>query len=133
MEKFEIDNEFLNKICDSTEGLIKEVQKDIERVRNENEDNFIRFMAYLRISALKDLVNFGMDFMKGSVCEGSMISNEIFNTKQRDKNGWTHPDPRHSDFFKNEEEEKSNEKNSLDEFKKFLVESLIKQMKIRTH
>ena len=137
MNELKIDERHLVKFVNSTKELIKNIDRDLSTIANQEEDVFIRYMSYSRLATIIDIITKMMPVVTNTFRLGFDLNYEQFCTKAFIKAGWNDGNMEDNPFFVgNKQEEEDNEAFAIemselpDDAKKILV-SIIKQALIK--
>ena len=99
MSDLKIDNKHLSRLADSIEDLHREIQKDIDFLRDESGDLFMRYMAYNRSMNYVKGVDLIMSLYHKNLVSGHALQDPIYKTELYNKKGWDTPRVAEHPFF----------------------------------
>lgn len=103
MSDFQIDNKHLKKLHGAVQHLVEHLEGENKILIDQDEDLFIRYMAYQRLVSFMDVFSSITQMATTQFRLGFDLRDDAFDTKQRKKKGWTGSTLGGNPFFTSDE------------------------------
>ena len=105
MKNLEIDEKDIDKLLDGIQVMITTIKADVNRLKNNEEDIFIRYLSKSRLYSLIKAASFVLELNRDNLINGHNIHHEILNTDEAKNSGWGEINLNKDSFFIQEEDE----------------------------
>lgn len=137
MKDLVIDEKYLKHVVKNVENLMEAMTCELDKLKDKNEDMFIRYMSYIRLHCILETNEFFLNLHKTSILAGHSLADPRMHTKKCKENGWDEFKTEYDSFFVNPddetEEEEEEEKQAKDELIEKLFKVFIKAAKEQTN
>src|SRR5579864_3066873 len=97
--ELKVDEKHLKNLIENAESLIEAIESDLEVLKDKKEDNFVRYMAYMRtFMFVRHLPDF-IQVVKFAMSSGHALNHEVFQTEKGKESEWDTLKPHLHPFF----------------------------------
>jgi len=104
MTDLRIDEEEMSAVCDSAKALAKKLLSHAKDLQDTDNDNFSRYMDYMRLKNILILSQEALKLMTMNFVGGFDTQHEFFQTEEAKDQGWDKPKIKSNSFFDNDDE-----------------------------
>lgn len=129
MNEIKINEDAITHLANSIENHANNLLDGVVVLKNKNNDVFTRYMTFVRLSPLVDVVNMLITISKECFMFGHDVNHPFLQTKEAEKTAWASFSLEGNPFFTDEAMEKIKEeylksKNDVNEFKESMKKAV---------